>query len=511
VAYLTLDDLTETECRLIEAVINGEPLDLVAEDEEVTPRIMADWGETRTVRGEVVRQILLGRFGWPDSVQPDPRGVWLRGARLAGGLDLAEVESRLPLRLIDCHATELVQLTGSRLSTVDLSGFVGTSIVAHEANIERSLLLIGARLTCTSPHGTVNLFGAQVGAVLDFSGSHLINTHPQGPALHANNLRTGGGVFLNRGFRAEGGGTLGTIRLSGAVIAGQLNLTSAWIANPEGPALVADYLETRSNVLLNHGFRAHARHSTGTVRLVGARIGGRLLCEGGQAHAIEPADLALNFSQTHVAGDVLLPTSFAVGMLMVTGLTYGGMTRHATLAEWLDMLASKTSHYTSQPYFQLAAAHRAAGHERDVRRIHLARQRDLLRRGELDFLGRLWHRITGLTVGYGYRPAVALLWWVGAVLVSVLLIAGVAGPAGLTTRVNTSGQPQQCSVVEQVGLALNTATPLVKPDSQQRCQLDANTGLGQIVVAGTWFLQVLAWAFVTLFVAGFTGLVRKSP
>jgi hypothetical protein len=388
---------------------------------------------------------------------------------------------------------------------------VGTSIVAHEANIERSFLLIGARLTCTSPHGTVSLGGAQVGAVLDFAGSHLTNTHPQGPALHANNLRTGGGVFLNRGFRAEGGGTLGTIRLSGAVIAGQVNLTGAWISNPEGPALVADYLETRSNVMLNHGFRAHARHGTGTVRLVGARIGGRLMCEGGQAHATEPTDLALNFSQTHVAGDVLLPASFAVGMLMVTGLTYGGMTRHATLAEWLDMLANKTSHYTSQPYFQLAAAHRAAGHERDVRRIHLARQRDLLRRGELDFLGRLWHRITGLTVGYGYRPAVALLWWVGAVLASVLLIAGVAGPAGLITRVNTSGQPQQCSAVEQVGLALNTATPLVKPDSQQRCQLDAKPGLGQIVVAGTWFLQVLAWAFVTLFVAGFTGLVRKSP
>jgi hypothetical protein len=48
----------------------------------------------------------------------------------------------------------------------------------------------------------------------------------------------------------------------------------------------------------------------------------------------------------------------------------------------------------------------------------------------------------------------------------------------------------------------------VKPDVQQRCQLDT-AGAGGLVVAGTWLLQALAWAFVTLFVAGFTGLVRK--
>jgi hypothetical protein len=50
----------------------------------------------------------------------------------------------------------------------------------------------------------------------------------------------------------------------------------------------------------------------------------------------------------------------------------------------------------------------------------------------------------------------------------------------------------------------------VKPDTQQRCQIITTTGLGQFVVITTWFLQALAWAFATLFVAGFTGLVRKT-
>jgi hypothetical protein len=81
-------------------------------------------------------------------------------------------------------------------------------------------------------------------------------------------------------------------------------------------------------------------------------------------------------------------------------------------------------------------------------------------------------------------------------------------PAGL---INRSGQPASCSLVEQVGLALNTATPLVKISGQQSCLINTTSGLGQAVTVATWLLQALAWAFVTLFIAGFTHLVRKSP
>lgn len=511
VRYLTLADLTEVERRLVEAVMRGEQLDLFADGEEVTPDVMADWGSDRAVRGDLLRQLLLDRFDWPGGTRIDPRGIWLRGAYLAGELDLAEVESRLPLRLVDCHAEETVRLSGSRLAFVDLSGLVGTNVVVVEAKIERSLLLIGARLACRSSEGTVNLGGTHIGTGVDLAGSYLVNTDPEGPAFHGNNLRTGGGIFLNRSFRAEGGGTLGTVRLSGAVIGGQLNLTSASIRNPEGPALVADYMQTRSNVMLNGGFHAEGRHANGTVRFVGARVGGRLSCENGRVSAADAGHLAVNLSQTQVSGDLLLPASFTDGLLQLTGLTYDGAPRRATLSDWLDMLATRTPRYASQPYFQLARAHQAAGHERDVHRIHLARQRDLLRRGGLDFWGRLWHRITGITVGYGYRPANALLWWAGIVAVSILLIVGVASPAGLVHRTSGPGdESPSCSLVEQIGLALNVTTPLVNPSSQQSCLIDTTADSGQIVTAGTWVLQALAWAFLTLFVAGFTGLMRKS-
>ncbi|SFJ25061.1 hypothetical protein SAMN05421835_10450 [Amycolatopsis sacchari] len=482
------DTLTAAETALAEAVVKGEWYDAGGEP----------------VRGGLLRRMLLGGFAWPGG-EPDPRGIRLRNAELRGGLDLSEVETRLPLHLVDCRTSEPVLLTGAHLSTVDLSGLVGNNVVAVEARFDRALLLMGARLRAGTADGVLNLAGASVGSVVDVSGAHLISTHPEAPAFHGNNLVTGAGVFLNRGFRAEGGGPLGTIRLSGARIGGQLNLGGAWLVNADGPTLVGDYLCTRSNLMLNQGFHAEGRHENGTLRLVGAEIGGRFAGEDGHAFAAEPRDLVLNLGQVRVAGTVQLPASFTPGLVQLDGLTYTGVPRRTELAEWLDLLAHRTSHYASQPYLQLAEAHRAAGNERDVRRIHLARQRDLLRRGHLPPGGRLWHRVAGLTVGYGYRPAVALVWWAGVVALSVLLVAGIAGPAGLAVHIGQSGR---CTLVEQVGLALNTATPLVKTDMQQRCQLDA-AGAGGVLVAASWVLQALAWAFVTLFVAGFTGLVRK--
>lgn len=203
--------------------------------------------------------------------------------------------------------------------------------------------------------------------------------------------------------------------------------------------------------------------------------------------------------------EVLFPADFAAGAIDLDGLTYSGVPRDATLEEWLDLLANRTRQYASQPYHQLAAAHQAAGHERDVRRIRIAQQRDLLRRGQLTRRGRTWHRITGLTVGYGYRPSMALMWLAATLAVAILVIVGVAGSAGLVR-----GETGSCPVVEQIGVALNAATPLIKPAAQQRCQIVTTTGLGQFVVVTTWLLQGLTWAFATLFIAGFTGLVRKT-
>ncbi|MFD9737539.1 hypothetical protein [Umezawaea sp. NPDC059074] len=421
----------------------------------------------------------------------DPRGIRLRDARLDGVLDLADVQSKRPLVLVDCRTDSPVLLDRASLSSVDLSGLVAPAVSAAWLRLDHYLLLRNARLDGGEHDWAVDLAEAHLGGHLGLSGAHLTGAQY---ALHAPRLRVGGEVFLTD-LRARG-----VVRLDGARIGGNLRCGGADLAHDEGALLAVD-LQVEQNVFLDGGFRATSTAPPHrTVRMRGSRIGGQLVLDGRASGPI-----ALDLKHVRVGMELLLRADFADGRVSLDGLTYVGVPRRASLDDWLELLATRTQRYASQPYLQLAAAHQAAGNERDVRRIRVAQQKDLLRRGRLTRWGRLWHRVTGATVGYGYRPAIALLWLAATLATAVVLVTAVAGPAGLT-RAATG----PCSAVEQIGLALNAATPLVKPDTQQRCQVLTTTGLGQFVVVATWLLQALAWAFATLFVAGFTGLVRKT-
>ncbi|PRX48984.1 hypothetical protein B0I33_10316 [Prauserella shujinwangii] len=213
-----MGDLTDTERAVVGALGTGTWLDL---------------GEHRdpVVRAELIRQLAAGWFAWPGDELPDPRGIRLRGARIPDVLDLSEMESSLPLRLVDCQVSGPVLLIGSRLCTVDMSGLEAGGVAAQELRLERSLLLRRARLRATSSYAALHLGGSDLGGRLDLGGAELIS--PEGSALGASNLRAGGGVFLTEGFRAEGRGELGTVRLPGAELGGQLNMSGARVTNPK--------------------------------------------------------------------------------------------------------------------------------------------------------------------------------------------------------------------------------------------------------------------------------------
>jgi hypothetical protein len=423
----------------------------------------------------------------------DPRGVRIHNARIDGQLDLSDVTAKRPLVLRDCRADEPLLLDRAQLSALDLTGLVAPAVSAPWLRLDHYLYLGDARLDGGSDDWAVDLAEANIGGHVSMSGAHLVSATF---ALNAPKLRTGSQVYLSN-VRA-----VGTVRLDGARLGGNLHCDGARLTADTGAAFLGVDLQVDESVVLAHGFHATSTSTRyAAVRIRGARIGGQLLLRGGRA----TGPIALDVKHVQCGMEILFPADFADGAVDLDGLTYTGLPRDSTLDEWLDLLANRTRQYASQPYRQLAAAHQAAGHERDVRRIRISQQRDLLRRGQLTRRGRVWHRVTGLTVGYGYRPSAALLWLAATLAVAVGVIVGVAGPAGLVR-----GATGPCSVVEQVGVALNAATPLIKPDTQQRCQIVTSTGLGQFVVVTTWILQGFAWAFATLFIAGFTGLVRKS-
>ena len=418
----------------------------------------------------------------------DQRGLRISGARIDGQLDLSDVVVSRPVALVDCTTDEPVLLDRARLTSLDLSGLVAPAVSAPWLKLDHYLLLQRARLDGGVDHQALDLGEASIGGHVSLSRSHLRSGRDW--AVHGVKLRTGSHLYLT------GAEVVGTVRLDGARLGGNLDVRGARLHSERDSALLGVDVQLDDSVFLRDARVTTGSERHAAVRVRGARIGGQLVLRGGELRGA----VALDVKQVRVGMEVLFPPGCLDGRVELDGLTYSGVPRDTTVDEWLEMLATRTPEYASQPYAQLAAAHQAAGNERDVRRIRVAQQRDLLRRGRLSRWGRTWHRITGATVGYGYRPAIALVWLLGTLAVAAVLVAGVAGPAGLV---------RSCSAVEQVGHALNAVMPLAKPDGV-RCQVVTSSGLGQAVVISTWVLQLLAWAFATLFVAGFTGLVRKT-
>ena len=94
----------------------------------------------------------------------------------------------------------------------------------------------------------------------------------------------------------------------------------------------------------------------------------------------------------------------------------------------------------------------------------------------------------------------------------VVIANGVVLTAAATSHTThiQARQSEPCTVIEQIGLATDLAIPLIKTNGQQRCEFNPATPGSDWFIAAGWLAQFLGWAFATLFVAGFTGLVRKQ-
>jgi hypothetical protein len=270
--------LTSVEVSLVEHVVRGEWLDLAAGDEAVEKAAMRSWSDSRTCRASVIRDILRGRLAG----DPDPHGLWFRGARISGRLDLENLITDVNLELKDCLLEEGVLARDAHLASVSLTGCQ----IEHPAEppLEadgltcRVLDLKGAMIIGHADAGAVSLLGAHIGINLHCDGASLGND--SGPALAADGLQVGLSMFLRGGFTATGAGNLGAVRLAGAHIGGNLECDGASLHNDSGPALVAYGLQVGQGMLLRGGFTATGTGGVGAVRLTGAHIGGSLECDG---------------------------------------------------------------------------------------------------------------------------------------------------------------------------------------------------------------------------------------
>jgi hypothetical protein len=485
--HVPIGGLTSVELSLVEYVGRGEPLDLAADDEAVDEAAMRSWGDSRTCRATVIRDILRGRL----AADPDPRGLRFRGARITGRLDLENVTTDVGLELFDCFLEEGVHARDARLASVVLRG----CLVEHSAEPPldgtrltcRVLLLERARLIGHSGDGAVCLFGAHIGGQLGCVRTELRND--SGPALYADSLQVGQGMYLIGGFTATGSGEGGAVRLAGAHIGGQLSCLEVELLNGSGPALHAEGLQVGQGMILIGRFTV-GRDADVALDLTGARVGGTLFFE--PARLEHPADPHRR--------------------LAVDGLTYAGVPQQISARDWLALLRDGTPGYAAQSYQRLAAGYRALGDERQAREILIAQRDDQLARTHPRWPEKLWGKITKVTLGYGYQPWRALLFLAAVVVVSCILAVGLGAHGALTQTTKTATPGRSCTVVQQVSVGLDLNLPVGTSVARAACDLttDSASASAAWLTAAGWVLRVLAWVFAALFIAGFTSAVRKT-
>ncbi|SNT45547.1 hypothetical protein SAMN05216276_104521 [Streptosporangium subroseum] len=437
----------------------------------------------------------------------------LRGAQLAGSLTMNRARIFTLGMAIDCdriqtgrglsakglHATGQVRLSSARvigamvLDGARLTDTRGLPLDLDGLVADGSVLCRGMAVT-----GMVSLRNARVTGPFSFTGTTI--DHPGQMAFRGSRITAEGGLYLGDGFTATG-----TVRLADSRIDRELSLKGAHLTHPDGHALQAAELQVEGSI------DARGLTSEGRVNLSQARIAGSLdltdatlSAPGGQALAarqLEARELYLRPKQTP-EGDVDLRHA-RIGVLYdapgtwsprcQNGLVYDALDPMLSVTQRLTWLKDDLDGYVPQPYEQLAAVYRRLGHDVDARTVLLVKQRR--QRTKLPWHARAWGWLQDITVGYGYRPIRAGLWFL------ILLITGaVVFTLNNPPRAELGKGPTFNAFV----YALDLLFPLIDFGQEKAYQ---PTGGGQWVAYG---LVIAGWVLATTIATGITRALSRQ-
>nr|WP_245572555.1 hypothetical protein [Actinokineospora enzanensis] len=446
--------------------------------------------------------------------------VGLRGAQIGGHLLLSgatigpraalpalvrafaagESVDRVPVALV-ADGVEVrgdVEARGSRLGRIDSDGDVRTAFRAYGQ----------VRLVDAYVHGSAGLSRARL----------------RGPGidvLFADRLRVGGTLFLRK-VRASG-----SIRLQNAHIGSSLDCSGAHLTKPRlrpngsiKPSLDARVATVGKDLLCSYGFRAIGGVR---VRLVevgkmatfeGARLGGR--SRPGQAvadkvlsaYGLTAQELVLRFPERRPPiGMVILTRASVVSVIDGAGLwaARGGVeledftfTALAAVPEVsvrtrLAWLRAVQPDFAPGPYERLAAVYSDGGQEELAQKVNLERQRR--RYAELHWAGRLWGRLQDVTVGYGYRPWLAMVWLALFWLLGTLWFGG-----HVMEKLDADTNP----VWNPPLLATDLLLPIIDLGQDNKWRM---VGASQWISGG---LIAVGWILATTAAAGATRVLKRG-
>ncbi|MGH3994598.1 MAG: hypothetical protein ACRDSN_19325, partial [Pseudonocardiaceae bacterium] len=285
---------------------------------------------------------------------------------------------------------------------------------------------------------------------------------------------------------------------------------------PDGspkPSLDARVAAIGKDLLCSRGFVA-----TGGVRIRRVEVGKSANFEGatlgGEPGAVALNALGLNTQELNLrfvapaVGDVLLGRARAVsvsdsealwhtdGLVDLEDFNYQALTAAPevgvhTRLEWLHRVLPS---YDPDPYERLAAMYAGAGREERSRQVLLINQRR--RHAAMRLPGRIIGWIQEITVGYGYRPLLALLWFLAAWALGAYWFSTYYRPELI--------DPENRPVFNGTLFALDTLLPIVNIGQDGHWR---TTGASQWVTA---ILTLIGWVLASTAAAGAARVLKRN-
>lgn len=491
----------------------------------------------------------------------------LRHARLVSGEYISSVVAG-GLYLLGARIRGSIEIDGSHLIRPDGHALLADRIRVEGGIFLRSVKPTDGAPIQVTVRGSLSLLGARIDGQLSLKGA-LVESFNGAGALRADRAHVTDGIFIQvlEVPVAERVPCVikGGVMLLGAAIEGQLVIKGATILNEGGVALEASGADIGDSLFVvgsvHPGNNSVLTPSVlrGSLILAGSHIKNRLSL--GDGVAIE-GEIDLTGCRVAELNDELGHSSGSVNVwekasaIRLDGFAYERFSNRPGLwdkrarAAWIRSAEG----HSPGPWDQLQKVYSSHGWEDEARFTALARNRDNIARGSSNGARKAWRRLLGWTIGFGYQTWRAGLWALVCIVVFALLawlgredldyvgssppVASPLSAASASAGLGRGGQHSWLSArpaggfaqadnlrqeaISSVKVGAEKETTTTRDISFWRAvaySVDVFLPIGDFRVASEWrasgwlevarfIVTLLGWALGTLFITGFTKVVR---